>query len=419
MIASALLALLPPLSQTVIYEANLRAEGAKGGFVQLTKRLPSIKALGVNVVWLMPVQPVGKLRSAGGLGSPYATADFDGVNPEFGTPDQLHALVSKAHALNMSVLIDWVANHTAWDNSWVTKHPDWYTHAADGKITIPAGTNWQDVADLDYTQPALRKAMVASMCGWIKRYNLDGFRCDTADFVPYDFWKEAIPQIRATSKRRLLLLAEGFRADHYKAGFDLTYGWPFFDKLCAIYKGAKASSLAEAVAMEAKDIPAGARRLRFVTNHDKAAWEGTTLDFFKSPEGIRTASIATALYGGTPLIYTGEEVGWDKRIPIFERSSVDWSRGKETRQWMADLFRLRRNQVALQDGPVKDLSTDDAIVFTRGEGSERVLVVANVRDRPVSVSLPTGPWRDAFSGVRTVAPQQQMKPYGCLVLVQR
>jgi glycosidase len=420
MIALALF--LPTLPETVVYEANLRAEGPEGGFALVTKRLPSIKALGVNVIWLMPVQPVGKLRSAGGLGSPYATANYDVVNPEFGTPAEFKALVAKAHALKIAVLIDWAANHTAWDHPWVKAHSDWYMHDAEGKIAIPEGTNWQDVADLDYSKPALREAMITSMRGWITRYGLDGFRCDTADFLPYDFWKEAIPKIRAASPRPLMMLGEGFRADHYAAGFDLTYGWPFFDKMCAIYKGAKASELASAVETEGKEIPVGARRLRFVANHDKAAWEGTTLDFFRTPEGVRGATVVTALYGGTPLIYTGEEVGWDKRVPIFDRSSIDWGGHPETRRWMSSLFALRRAHPSLQCGTLTDFSTGDAIVFMRRKGMDQALVVANVRDRAVTVNLPAsaqGKWRDGFSGrTAEVSRQVSLPAYASQVFVR-
>ena len=432
--------LLPALSETVVYEANLRAEGSTGGFVALTRRLDSIRALGANVLWLMPVQPIGKVRSAGGLGSPYATADYDAVNPEFGTPAELRVLIGEAHRRRLAVILDWVTNHTAWDNPWIEAHPDWYVHDAKGAITIPAGTNWNDVAKLDYAKPALRAAMVASMRGWVARYGIDGFRCDTADFVPADFWRDAIVRLRAASPRPLLMLAEGFRRENAASGFDLEYGWPFYDALTAVYKGAKATTLADAARKEVAD---GGRHLRFVTNHDKDAWEGTPLDFFRTPEGVRAATVVTALYGGgAPLVYEGQEVGWPKRIPIFDRSTIDWAgnyplsppgergqgvrgpgaRGSDVRLWLTGLLALRRAHPALRDGTTLDLSTDDVVAFRRRSGADDALVLANLRDHAVPVPVPPdagGRWRDGLSGTPTeLGPTLTLPPYASRVLVR-
>ncbi|AIE85615.1 alpha-amylase family glycosyl hydrolase [Fimbriimonas ginsengisoli] len=406
----------PKIEDAVVYEANLRA---CGGFAGVSKRLDALHELGVNVLWLMPIQPVGKIRSAGGLGSPYAIADFDKVNPEFGTPEEFRRLIEGAHRRNIAVVLDWVANHTAWDNPWLKNHPDWYTHDAKGEITIPAGTNWQDVADLNYDNRDLRKAMTASMKGWIDRYGVDGFRCDAADFVPFDFWKEAVSTLRKSQRRPLFMLAEGFRADHYAAGFDLTFGWNFYHKLRDIYKGAKASDLVSAVQAESRDIPPGARRLRFLTNHDESAWQGTILDFFKTDEGVKTAFTVTALYGGTPLIYTGQEVSWPKRIPIFENSTIDWNRDPQAVKAIAALFDLRRRHAALRTGTISDVSTDDAIVFVRKQGADEALVVANVRSRPINLRLGKagqGAWRDGWTGKpATLEPNISLPAYGCKV----
>ncbi len=206
-LALALSTNVPSLDRAVVYEANLRAHAPEYGFKAVTRRLGAIRKLGVNVLWLMPIQPVGKLRSAGGLGSPYAPASFDLVNPEFGSEADFRDLVRSAHRQKMAVILDWVANHTAWDHPWIAQHPNWYTRNAKGEIQIPAGTNWQDVADLDFGNPEMRKAMAASMQSWIDRFDIDGFRCDTADNVPFDFWKDAIQGLRAKSPRKLLMLA--------------------------------------------------------------------------------------------------------------------------------------------------------------------------------------------------------------------
>ncbi|MBC8064637.1 MAG: alpha-amylase [Chlorobia bacterium] len=413
---------IPEPSRVVVYEANLRALGPKVGFQALANRLDSIKQLGVNVLWIMPVQPVGKVKLAGGLGSPYAVADFDAINPEFGTANDFRRLVDSAHKRGIAVLIDWVPNHTAWDHPWVKAHPDWYTKDAAGNITIPAGTNWQDVADLNYGMAPLRKAMIQAMQGWIKRYDLDGFRIDTADYVPFEFWKEAVHSVRSASRRPLFMLAEGFRADHYKAGFDITFGWPFFDGLRAIYGGASAKKLQVHVAQEAKDIPKGARRLRFTTNHDKAAWEGTTREFFKTDVGARGAFVAMAFHGGVPLIYTGQEANWQSRIPIFEHSSIDWIGEAREGRWIGQLMKLRDSNLAFREGTLVDLSTDDAIIFSKSKGRNQAVVIVNPRDREVIAPLPGlihGVWKDGLSGKSVkVVSSIKVPAYGFLIWVR-
>jgi glycosidase len=400
-LALAISSYVPPLDQVVVYEANLRAHTPDYGFNSVTRRLKAIRRLGVNVLWLMPIQPVGKVRSAGGLGSPYAPASYDTVNPEFGTEADFRELVRSAHNLKMAVILDWVANHTAWDHPWIKQHPDWYTRNARGEIQIPAGTNWQDVADLNFGNQSMRNALTESMQGWVDRFGIDGFRCDTADNVPFDYWKPTIEGLRSKTPRRLLMLAEGFRSDHYEAGFDLTFGWPTFDRLVSIYKGAKATEFARAVQMESNGLPLGARRLRFTTNHDKAAWDGSARDFFATTQGSQAAFAVTVLYGGVPLIYTGQEVDWPARVPIFDRIAIDWSAEEERGRWISALLKARQQYPSLRSNQVQDISSDNVIAFTKFSGNEDALVLANVRNRPVDYSLPSslrGSWTSAPGG---------------------
>jgi glycosidase len=413
---------VPDISKAVVYEANLRALGPSVGFDSLRSRLPAIKSYGTNVIWLMPVQPVGKLRSAGGLGSPYAPADFDAINPEFGDTKSFQLLVGEAHKLKMAVIIDWVADHTSWDCPWIKDHPDWYLHNAKGEITIPPGTGWNDVAALDYKNAAMRTAMITSMEGWITRFGIDGFRCDSSDRMPFDFWKTAIASLKATAHSKILMLAEGFKAEDYAEGFDLTYGWDFCSKLRQVFAGKPATGLAASSAYKARDIPKGARRLRFVTNHDISAWEGSMLELYKSREGMRTAFTITTLYGGTPLIYTGQEVDWDKRIPIFDHSAIEWYKSPEAGLWLGRLMRAYKSHPAFTNGDVKDLSTGDVVLFTRSSSSDEALVVANVRDHVQTVTIPselTGRWADGLSGSAVnIGLKLELQPYGRMVLVR-
>lgn len=412
----------PPLDDCVIYESNLRAEGPRVGFTALAKRLDSIKALGVNVIWLMPVQPVGKVKSAGGLGSPYACADFSGVNPEFGTPDDLHSLINMAHRRKMAVLIDWVANHSAWDNPWVAQHKDWYLQDSKGTILSPPGTNWKDVAQVDYKNPALRTAMIAAMQGWIDKYDIDGFRCDAVDYVPIDFWMEAVPSLRKASKRPLLMLAEGWKPEFWAAGFDMTYGWHFCDKVLQIFNGHPASELATAIGEEAQGMPQGKRRLRFLTNHDKDAWDGAPRELYKTIHAIEVGFALEAFDGGVPLIYTGQEVDWPQRIPIFTQTTIDWEDTSGMRQWIPTVLALRHAHKVLRAGDAKDYSSENAVIIHRRLGSEEALVLANMRGFPVAVKLPenlTGIWIDGFSGRQAQAGNSlNLPPYAVAVLLR-
>jgi len=408
---------IPAVPDTVVYEANLRAFG---GFRALESHLNVIRSLGANVIWLMPVQPVGKIRSAGGLGSPYATADYTAVNPEFGTPEELRSLVKAAHSKRIGIILDWAADHTAWDNPWISSHSDWYQHGANGKIAIPAGTNWNDVAALNYSSQPMRTEMIRSMKGWITGFDIDGFRCDAADRMPPDFWKQAISELRASTPKRLLMLAEGFPVSDYEEGFDLTYGWDFGNRLHEVYGGKPATELKAASDHEAQGLPRGAERLRFITNHDYAAWNGSDLEFYKSDAGIRGAIILAALYGGVPMIYNGEEVDWQSRIPIFDRTRIDWSAHPEMTTWIAGLFRLRREHPSFRQGTVTDFSTNDVVGFARQTTHDKAVVFVNVRNAESKIPVPVsdnGRWRTGgkeYDLKDTVT----LNPYESLVLVK-
>ena len=401
---------VPPIEKAVVYEVNFRAFGPKVGFAAVKARLPKMKALGVNVIWLMPVQPVGKLRSVGQLGSPYALADYDSVNPEFGTSSDLREFVKAAHKLKMGVILDWVPDHTAWDHAWITAHPDWYLKTPSGQISIPRGTNWNDVAGFDFSNAAMRTAMIQSMKGWISNYDIDGFRCDAADRMPQTFWKSAMGSLRASTPKKLLMLAEGFAAENYASGFDLTYGWNFNSRLREIFKGKSASELSASAKFEQRGIPIGAGRLRFTTNHDIAAWEGSEAELYHTPAGARTAFAITALYGGVPLIYTGQEVGFSKRIPIFDQSSIDWPLHSEVTEWMSRLIDFRQRQKALQTGSVSDFSSKDVVAFIRSNDKDEIMVLANVRGQSSSTAIPQenrGEWKDVLAK-RTLVVAEQM-----------
>ncbi|MEY3598605.1 MAG: hypothetical protein RL521_1027, partial [Bacteroidota bacterium] len=224
----------------VMYEVNLRAFSASGDLQGVLSRIDELDSLGINTIWLMPIHPIGTVNS---VNSPYSVKDFKAVGAEFGSLEDLRELTDAAHSKGMFVIMDWVANHTAWDNAWVTAHPDWYTQDANGNIIWPAGTNWQDVADLNYDNNEMRLAMIDALKFWVMEANVDGYRCDHADGVPNDFWQSAIDELRALPNRKLIFLAEGSGVGLLNAGFDMTFGWDFYNGLKNVYNGSPASGL--------------------------------------------------------------------------------------------------------------------------------------------------------------------------------
>ena len=219
------------INEVIMYEANLKVFARTGAFNAISSRLDEIKALGINVLWLMPVYEEG-VKDA--IGSPYCVKDYKKVNEAYGTLEELKALVKKAHEKDMRVILDWVANHTSWDNAWI-QNKSWYTQDAGGNIVSPEGMGWTDVADLDYSNTEMREAMLDAMKYWITEADVDGFRCDHAEGVPDDFWAQAINELKALKGAGLLMLAEGSKSSLYTAGFDIVYGWEFASKLGDVF----------------------------------------------------------------------------------------------------------------------------------------------------------------------------------------
>ncbi len=387
------------LSSAVVYEVNFRAFSEQGGFNGVTDRLDHIKDLGVNVLWLMPIFPVGKVRSAGGLGSPYAIQNFDEVNPELGTREDFRKLVRTAQGKGMKVILDWVANHTSWDNPWL-KNKDWYTQDAKGEITIPAGTNWNDVADLNFDNQAMRVAMIRSMENWIRNEGIDGFRCDHADGVPADFWKSAITTLRAASPKPLFLLAEGARNDHLSSGFDLIFGWQAYGSIKEIYEGKRPVSDWEKSVLSDK-TPS----LRFITNHDEAAWDNSTVTIFGGADAAFGAFAAVAMSGGVPLIYNGQEIAWPEKIPFFDRYKLDWTSGQDHLKRTKRLMEFRARLAAARGHDFKSFSAGKVIAFSKYDNQESVLALINSSKEPAMIEIPpefAGTWINAFSERREV-----------------
>ncbi len=381
---------IPKLKDMVMYEVNIRCFSAEGNFAGIVKRLDNIKSLGVNVLWLMPIHPVGKIKSVGQLGSPYSVQNYLEVNPEFGSLADFKTLVAEAHKRNMAVIIDWVANHTAWDNPWLA-NKNWYSQDAAGNVTIPAGTNWQDVADLNFGNAEMRLEMIKSMKYWAKYVKIDGFRCDAADFVPFDFWKQALDSLKNIPNRNLIMLAEGNRKDHFAAGFQLNYSWDFYNQLKKIYtKNTIASNLSFVQNSEYTNIGTTGQKLRFTTNHDESAWDATPMYLFGGKDGSLSAFVLCTFMGGVPLIYSSQEVGRYGTLPFFSRSAINWNENKDIETEYIRLMKIRTSSEAFKQGTLEALESDPNVTgFIRKYQNDEYLILVNTRDQVIDYDLPT------------------------------
>ncbi|MEI6408258.1 MAG: alpha-amylase family glycosyl hydrolase [Bacteroidota bacterium] len=412
---------IPQTADVVMYEINERAFSAAGTFAGILPHLDSIKSLGVNVIWLMPINPIGAVKS---VNSPYCVKNYVEVNPEYGNLENLRTLVREAHKRNMAVILDWAANHTSWDNPWVQAHKDWYTQDAAGNIIYPEGTNWQDVADLNYNNAAMRLEMIKALKYWVLTANVDGYRCDAADYVPYSFWKQAIDSLKLVPNRKLVMLAEGARKDHFDAGFQMNFGWDLFNKNVDVFKNSQpASGLNTTHQSEYSGLPNGVQKLRFTSNHDKDAWEDTPLGFFGGKDGSMAAFVMAAYMGGVPLIYNGQEVGCPVKLPFFSRSPINWATNPDMMLAYQKLMNIRSSHSALRSGSLEYYADADIAAFKRKYLNDEVLVIVNTRNvaktYQVSGAIQNTSWTDALTGTAlTLGNQLSMNAFEYRVLVK-
>jgi glycosidase len=310
-----------------IYEVNIRQYTQEGTFNAFAKQLPRLRKMGVDILWLMPVQPIGVKNRKGTLGSYYAVRDYTAVNPEFGTMDDFKRLVQQAQGLGMRVIIDWVANHTAFDNPWTVRHKDWYLKDAKGEIfpvTYTEGPEpeyWTDVTGLDWKQPGLWKGMQEAMAFWVRETGIDGFRCDVAAKVPTAFWEQTRAELERI--KPVFMLAEAWQPELHTRAFDMTYGWDTVTVFKDIAKG-KADARALKALFEQPPVayPEHAYRMRFTSNHDENSWHGSDQEHYGP--AFKAMAVLAATLPGMPLIYGGQEAGLDKRLEFFEKDPIVW-----------------------------------------------------------------------------------------------
>lgn len=417
-----------------MYEINVREYTPEGTFNALQKHLPRLDSLGVDILWLMPVQPIGVKNRKGPLGSYYSISDYRAINPEFGTESDARAFVDSAHAHHKRVILDWVPNHTAFDHRWITQHPDWYVHRADGAISNARDdhdreTDWTDVAELNYDNPALRRAMLDEMGWWLRAMHIDGFRCDVAGGVPMDFWMDARREL-SSIRPDIFMLAEA-EGPQFHAAFDMTYGWEFHHLLNEVAQGKQPTSVLDTYfAKDDATYPADAYRMYFTSNHDENSWNGT--EFERMGENHLAAYVlAATVQKGMPELYTGQEASMKKRLRFFEKDTVDWT-GPSLAPFYSRVFALKHASVALANGEYGGVQTRLApnagprlYAFSRTRGSNTVVVAVNFGDTPASVTYAglarTGAFTDWFSRspiTLAATGQIDVPAHGYRVLVQ-
>ena len=416
------------LASAVIYEVNIRQITPEGTFRAFTEQhIDRLKKLGVDVLWLMPVYPISVKNRKGLLGSYYSVADYKGVNPEFGTLDDLKALINKAHEAGMLVIFDWVANHTGWDNKWIKEHPEWFTHDKKGKIVSPV-PDWTDVADLNYDNPALNGAMIDALKYWVREAGIDGYRCDAAAMAPTKFWHEALASL--DSIRPLIKLAEAWEPELMSNGFDAAYGWEFYHLLNDIAKGTKkvnaiSSYIAKTDTLYAKDD----MLMNFITNHDENSWAGT--EYERMGSYVPGFAVLTYLMPGIPMIYNGQEAGFRKRLRFFDKDTVNFS-DTLLYSFYRTLNNLKHDNPALRAGinagalQFKPDTLTNMVMISRSSGTNQVLGVLNFSGKAISgdyaVGVPKGSYKEAFSHKeykvrKTVS--INLKPWEFIILVKK
>jgi cyclomaltodextrinase / maltogenic alpha-amylase / neopullulanase len=385
------------LKSGVIYQVFVRSFSEQGDLNGVTSRLDGLHSLGVNILWLMPIHPDGQVKKKGSLGSPYAVRDYYAIDPALGTKDDLHRLVAEAHKRQMKVIIDIVANHTAWD-SVMMAHPDFYKKDKEGHVTYPY--DWTDVAALDYSNPKLRRYMTDMLIYWIKDFDLDGYRCDAAAEIPTDFWEEARVELERV-KPDIMMLAEASKPELLKSAFDIDYSWPLLSTLNGvIMNGEPASAVRVTIDQQLKLFPVGALHMRMSDDHDEL--RATTR--YGYPGAIAASALMLTL-DGVPLIYNGMEVGDSTQSgapALFEPQKIFWLASTwhpEYPKFYATMDSLRTQHPALQQGELAWVHNSDeqhVVSYERRAGGEEFLIAVNLSNTPFwgTVETATGNWKE-------------------------
>lgn len=374
-----------------IYEVNVRQYTPEGTFSAFSEHLPRLKEMGVDILWFMPIHPIGKINrkeNENSMGSYYSVQDYKAVSSDYGTAEDFRAVVQQAHSLEMKVILDWVPNHTAWDNPW-TENKDWYVLNEEGDFIPPLGTDWTDVIQLDYTNEEMRAAMIDAMKYWVAEFGVDGYRCDVAGMVPTDFWIRAHAELDEV--KDVFMLAEDGEPELLIEAFDMNYAWEYAHIIREIAKGAMTfDRLDSLLAEDAKKFPENSYRMYFTSNHDENSWNGTDIEMYG--DNFQNFAVLSATIDGMPLVYSGQEAVLDKQLLFFEKDEIEW-KDYELVDFYTDLLALNKRNEALWNGahganPVRISSPEGTYAYQRNKDDFGVYVGLNNTQMAQEISFP-------------------------------
>lgn len=379
----------------VVYEVNVRQYTPEGTFRAFIEHLPRLKAMGVDLLWFMPIHPISMTNRKQGLGSYYAASDYKAINPEFGTMEDFDAMVTAVHQLGMHMIIDWVPNHTGWDHVWIKAHPDWYTQDSLGNIVDPINPEtgeswgWTDVADLNYDNQDMRLEMISDMLFWVDQHKVDGFRCDVAHGVPNDFWEQCRDSIY--KRQALFMLAESeIPANRNNGMFVMTYAWAFHHLMNDIAQGHRHVNSIDTMLAESRVRFQKGYGMYFTSNHDENTWAGT--EFERMGEAAEVMSVLSFTIDGMPLIYSGQEEPLRKRLRFFEKDTIPFSTFAIAPMYQK-LTALRHQMSCLEThvegntAAVRINVSEDVYAFERGNDMDKIVVILNLSPKPQETTL--------------------------------
>jgi glycosidase len=412
----------------VLYEVNIRQYTPEGTFNAFMGHLPMLKELGVDILWLMPINPIGIKNRKEALGSYYSVKDFKDVNPEFGTLEDFKKLIAKSHELGFHVIIDWVPNHSAWDNKLAQEHPDWYKKDSRGNFTPPIGTDWTDVIQFDWSKMGLQDYMIGALKFWAE-LGVDGFRVDHPHITPYEFWERARTELNKI--KPVFLLAENEdQTDFMKNGFDMNYAWELHHLMNSIAQGKDSvKSLRKYYLKEKSIFPANVYRMVFMDNHDENSWNGT----INSRLGEAQDAFAVFMFTtqGVPLLYNGQEVCLNKSLKFFVRDTIKWDTCKMTR-FYTDLIKMKKANKALWNGEfggemamINTNKDNKVFAYCREKDENRVVVFLNLSKKNLAIKPDmkkiSGDYKNYFTGEKTTFPLSdslRLEPWSYRVLIR-
>ncbi len=390
-----------------IYEVNIRQYTVEGTFAAFQKHLPRLKAMGIDIIWLMPITPISVEVRQGTLGSYYACSSYVEINPEYGTLHDFKSLVDEAHDLGLRIIIDWIANHTGWDHHWTKENSDWYEKDAAGNFTEENG--WHDVIDLDYTNANMRNAMIEAMQYWVKACDIDGFRCDMAHLVPLDFWNEA--RVACDNLKKLFWLAECENVAYHNV-FDVTYAWEWMHVTEKYFQGNATLNHVYDVLHKYSQYPKDSKKLYFTTNHDENSWNGT--EYEKYGHAAKAMAVLTTTLNGMPLVYSGQENPNNKRLKFFDKDVIEWNYQLQLYDFYKAILTLHKSK-AIAEGEMFNLPTNHlhVMAFLRKKEQEVVLVILNFSGEgkikiEVNHEWLNGNFSNVFSGLKYTLKQNEI-----------